>query len=721
MAQSPGENGDFVAVSIEPVQVVWGSDPLIEGKNTVFVVVIHSKFTTVKTARIKIELQNFYPPYSEDYITSRKVILNPGVNRIILPLEEDTLPFTDEFSRNAPRPKLPQCGYAVYVDPDNTVEEVDEENNRYPTSGFINSRVVENLHGLRLLYIGLCFPWEAPPGNLDDYAGSSSAFMLGTYPIDDMGDLVVRVSPTHLTFNEIEFDDWFRELLKDEGVNLGPRNRTADLRAQNLLRKTWVVDGEEYKLVALYTLYYVCRYLAEFQWINELHVRGETRSFYDRVVGVVTTGWFSDNFGEDWAGLYHATIKGAVLVDVSDESAPAHEIGHSYGLPAVAVNGEEYVVGVTVGNPASGFWVNKWREMRGCICFMGMAADNLWVDNRCYAELRSRFSTSFDPEALAVSGLIYRDGHVVLQPWYRVNSSIVDLELGSSGNYSLVMIGEGGEILGQVGFNASFYGERGVNLYFTAFAFKVPWIDGTRIIELRNVTGHVVANRTVSANPPSVTVIRPNGGEQLLPSSLLTITWEAEDADGDPLTYAVSYSPDGGETWFPLAIGLKDCSYTWNLTEVPPGDSYLISVVASDSVNTGWDISDSTFTVLTWREAYNELLVGFENLSTRYSNLTTLYGQLKSRVERLETQYNELLSDHKELLGSHRNLTKLYEALSADYADMAFKYDAALANLDYAWTLIYILSIIVAALSAIITALLVKLWRLRRGLSSTSP
>ncbi|WBW96627.1 Ig-like domain-containing protein [Oceanirhabdus sp. W0125-5] len=96
--------------------------------------------------------------------------------------------------------------------------------------------------------------------------------------------------------------------------------------------------------------------------------------------------------------------------------------------------------------------------------------------------------------------------------------------------------------------------------------------------------------------PPTITVVAPNGGEIICPEGI-TITWEAENPDGGPLTYTVLYSPDGGVTFNLLATGLTVKSFFWDTSGLPSGDNYVIKVIASDGIEESEDVSDEPFTI----------------------------------------------------------------------------------------------------------------------------
>ena len=126
------------------------------------------------------------------------------------------------------------------------------------------------------------------------------------------------------------------------------------------------------------------------------------------------------------------------------------------------------------------------------------------------------------------------------------------------------------------------------------FGEKVPYYPETSRIQIKH--GDVVLETiSVSSNSPEVTVIYPNGGEDL--TGEVIIQWTANDIDGDTLTYDILYSRDNGNTWSAVAVGLEQNNYVWNTNQASGSSQGLIRVLASDSVNTGRDDSDLPFTV----------------------------------------------------------------------------------------------------------------------------
>jgi hypothetical protein len=111
---------------------------------------------------------------------------------------------------------------------------------------------------------------------------------------------------------------------------------------------------------------------------------------------------------------------------------------------------------------------------------------------------------------------------------------------------------------------------------------------------LHNTTALIT--RTVSSHTPSITVTAPNGGE-LLSGSSCTVTWNASDADLDPLTHLLEYSTDNGTTWQLLGTNITQTHAAIALSLLPGTTQGLFRVWASDGVNTSFDASDAAFSV----------------------------------------------------------------------------------------------------------------------------
>jgi len=107
--------------------------------------------------------------------------------------------------------------------------------------------------------------------------------------------------------------------------------------------------------------------------------------------------------------------------------------------------------------------------------------------------------------------------------------------------------------------------------------------------------GQELAVAEMSQHAPEVRVLTPNGGEAWGQGEVETISWEASDADGDPLRLRVEYSADAGTTWQSLGISRTANSISVAVDDLPPSPVALIRVVASDGMRLADDTSDATF------------------------------------------------------------------------------------------------------------------------------
>ena len=83
--------------------------------------------------------------------------------------------------------------------------------------------------------------------------------------------------------------------------------------------------------------------------------------------------------------------------------------------------------------------------------------------------------------------------------------------------------------------------------------------------------------------PPSA----PAMGRRLFQKGLQTISWRAEDADTDRLSYSLAFRGEGESTWHEWRTGWLDAMIVWDTTAVPDG-RYSIRISATDAAsNTG--------------------------------------------------------------------------------------------------------------------------------------
>lgn len=108
----------------------------------------------------------------------------------------------------------------------------------------------------------------------------------------------------------------------------------------------------------------------------------------------------------------------------------------------------------------------------------------------------------------------------------------------------------------------------------------------------------------VDITGPGVTVLSPNGGENLAAGSTVTVQWTAIDTAQSGLSsHTVQYSVNGGDTWqdtncVNLPPDATSCDWTVPNDEDVVTTTGRIKVISTDQVgNTGEDVSDNNFTI----------------------------------------------------------------------------------------------------------------------------
>lgn len=165
--------------------------------------------------------------------------------------------------------------------------------------------------------------------------------------------------------------------------------------------------------------------------------------------------------------------------------------------------------------------------------------------------------------------------------------------IGTPTEYSVALFDAGGQVIGEPTTLVSVQAvdELAVGSAITADVVNdySKWMGDPAAIRVIH-DGQVVAEREVSASPPTIDVVAPAGGTLAAP---IEVRWNASDPDGDALAFSVSYSPDEGESWTMLARYLAGDSYVLDSFDlVGGGDRVVFRVEATDGVHTAFDESE---------------------------------------------------------------------------------------------------------------------------------
>jgi hypothetical protein len=101
------------------------------------------------------------------------------------------------------------------------------------------------------------------------------------------------------------------------------------------------------------------------------------------------------------------------------------------------------------------------------------------------------------------------------------------------------------------------------------WAYRVPNLP-PRIQSLTVGSNQTEADPAEGATPPAAA------------ATMLQLTWEADDPNGDALTFELEYRPVGETPWRSLRSKVKESSFEWNTREVPEG-RYQVRVIADDA------------------------------------------------------------------------------------------------------------------------------------------
>ncbi len=312
------------------------------------------------------------------------------------------------------------------------------------------------------------------------------------------------------------------------------------------------------------------------------------------------SSWDSDGTYADWYG--------------------GHELGHTYGRSHAmfcgAKGGTSYPYpdgdisptrnssdpAALYGFDASGPTVYgpDWKDLM-TYCAKEWLSDKTYkgIYNRMVAEKPVAVAAAAQgpaatSERLVVTGRIYTPTNAItLTAFFRVPDA-TDVLTSTPSDYHIQFRDLGDAQLADYPFSPSFSPEDGVNEGLIAEA--VTWVTGTRQIRIMQGVTSLVT-RTVSTATPVVTLLFPNGGETLAGTGSVEVSWQADDVDGDTLTYALDFSRDGGTSWEPLGLGITTTVASVDLSVLPGTSQGKFRVWASDGVNTAIDASDGVFSL----------------------------------------------------------------------------------------------------------------------------
>ncbi|PIN95103.1 hypothetical protein COU56_02085 [Candidatus Pacearchaeota archaeon CG10_big_fil_rev_8_21_14_0_10_31_9] len=387
---------------------------------------------------------------------------------------------------------------------------------------------------------------------------------------------------------------------------------------------------------------------------------------YDRVVGIVPMNWLNQH-KSNGSGFTYIGMN-SVLIEDNFRHGAAHEIGHTirnnlgigfFGLCDESNSDiwkfkQDLLIGLCPNgdsNPNDGELDSECqRTPNGCNIttlkrlvpwpqdqqndeitmwnFMGDSGfeDSRWISEDSYNYLLSKFdeeSSIQSGNTILISGIIYDDNSVSFDKFYILNENSFINETYSYGNYSITL-----KVNNSIFYNYEFEpifkmihtGGDTTDTNITPFVAVLPFADNVTQIIVQNSTT-ILAERNVSANTPTVSFNNSFQGESYNDSFM--ITWNADDTDGDNLTYAVLISDDGGNNFTTVALDIDETNLVIENSLLENGSEFKIKVLATDGVNTGEDISNFSFSIEP--DPFIDLIYPEDDIRLQTNNVTFFY------------------------------------------------------------------------------------------------
>jgi hypothetical protein len=334
----------------------------------------------------------------------------------------------------------------------------------------------------------------------------------------------------------------------------------------------------------------------------------------DQLAGWVPAGGFSTGLlglsDPVWlgrTGRVSVQVDRSATLALDSEFTLAHEVGHNLGLRHTNLGDG---CGASDSNTdwpymdsmiqEVGFDVaEKQVKEEGKFSVMSYCSppgSNIWISPFTYKKLaeggfqpqRVATPSGAQSQHLLVKGTVQADGSGgSIDSAFVIESTIASEPSNPLGNHCLHLTG-GAQI--DYCFNLTFVEHRSnAPLEEEAFVVRVPMPPGTNEAFLMR-SGMELDSLALSASAPSVEITSPQPGAEW--SGEQTIEWTASDADGEPLSVAVLYSPDGGANWLPMEVTSGDGDYTFDTREIAGGE-IMVRVLASDGLNTTDDVVES--------------------------------------------------------------------------------------------------------------------------------
>ncbi|MBN1962810.1 MAG: hypothetical protein JW841_17905 [Deltaproteobacteria bacterium] len=261
----------------------------------------------------------------------------------------------------------------------------------------------------------------------------------------------------------------------------------------------------------------------------------------------------------------------------------AHEFGHNLGYYHVSnkidETGWDTLDRLGLGNvkPTSLY----------DIMVPGLYTNQAWIQSSRYKDVYTNDTSSCIPvilkqyKAYVFRGIIFEQKWM-MQPVYELVSLMQEPIPLKEGDSFLRVLDANGKELYTTAFNtyADLDSRQGEPI--RGFSVTTPAIAEASAVEVY-IEGKLqgVIKRTRSR--PSVRVEQPVEGSAL--KKEVVVAWKAEDGDRDALNAIIRFSPDGGETFIPVAVDQQSSELRFSTENLPGTSDGILQVVVSDGLN----------------------------------------------------------------------------------------------------------------------------------------